>query len=263
MEDIAALMRERVSRMQNNNVFIKPKSASQQPASATPKETDWYKTLPEIPANGFLLDIMHENIPILFFVKEIDWMTAMNIDRKAYRINESSESYYSEEYERRQVLSRAIIWIAKHGEPAVFNHENDILGKLNYEIIDILWSKYQAIVGISVQEAQQLYETTKKYLNSEAQEGIPLPAIIPYTIAICDGWCSMSSEELKSLSAGDWERMQIIKMARADLMNIYTPSQVRSQGVSANVEVTENTEKDGAEWFKNLPIGHPNRPPGI
>ena len=66
MEDIAALMRERVSRMQNNNVFIKPKSASQQPAPATPKETDWYKTLPEIPAHGFLLDIMHENSPILF-----------------------------------------------------------------------------------------------------------------------------------------------------------------------------------------------------
>lgn len=261
---IVDMMKARVASMQNRNIIIKPQNNIQtKPEAVKPTVQDWYKSLPEIPNDGFLLDIKYNNSLVLFCVKEIDWMTAMNIDRKAYRINDLNEDYYAEEYERRQTLSRAIVWIAHENEQPVYNENNSILEKLSYEIIDILWTKYQAIANVSVQEAQQLYETTKKYLSAETQEGIPLPAIIPYTIAICDGWCSLSSEELKNLSAGEWERMQIIKMARADLMNIYSPHQIKSQGVGMNVDIVESKEENGLDWFKNLPLGHPNRPPGI
>lgn len=225
----------------------------------------WLESLPEIENDCFLLDAYYENSLIVFCVKELDWQTAMNIDMKSFRTNDKDVDYYSEEYERRQTLSRAIIWVADSSEKILVENKNgQILEYIKYDVLDIIWDKYKAITSVTTQEAQKLYESTRKYLNGEAQEGVPLPSIIPETIAICDGWCSLSSKELRSLTAGEWERMQIVKMARADLMGVYTPQQVASQ-TSTPTPVEQNTASgnfDFEAWTNRFPKGHPNRPPG-
>lgn len=224
----------------------------------------WLKTLPEIEENQFLLDIPIENQIVIFCVAELDWQSSMNIDLKAFRTTENDIDYYSEEYERRHTLSKAIIWIAdEKSQNIVINNDGYVLERLQYDTIDALWHKYKAITGVTTQEAQKLYEATIKYLNNQAQEGIPIPSIIPETIAICDGWSSLSLQELKNITAGDWERMQIIRMARADVMGIYTERQISSNStlVIDTPEVKDNNGFDIDTWKNRFPLGHPNRPP--
>jgi len=227
---------------------------------------DWLKTLPAVVSNQFLLAINTSDGLAIFCVKELDWQTAMNIDMKSYRLTEKDVDYYSEEYERRNTLNRAIVWVADSSSQIVaYNQDGYILERLEYSALDVLWYKYRTITSVTTQEAQKLYEATRKYLNNEAQEGVPIPSIVPETIAICDGWSSLSSKELKELTAGDWERMQIIRMARADLMGVYTTRQVASTSIPVTTnEISE--EKDGFDfenWRNHFPVGHPNRPPGI
>lgn len=226
----------------------------------------WLQTLPPINEGQFLLDIDINGSSVIFCVQELDWQTAMNIDMKSFRATETHVDYYSEEYERRNTLSRAIIWVADSSSQ-VISHNKDgyILERVQYDVLDALWSKYKAITGITTQEAQKLYESTRAYLNNAAQEGIPIPPIIPETIAICDGWCTLSLDELRKITAGDWERMQIIRMARTDLMGIYTPQQIlsNSKSIVTNETVEETESFDARGWANQFPAGHPNRPPGV
>lgn len=226
----------------------------------------WIESLPNIDNECFLIDAYEEKNLIIFCVKELDWQTAMNIDMKSFRSGDRDVDYYSEEYERRQTLSKAIVWVADSLEQKiVYNTNEQILNLIQYEILDTIWDKYKAITNVTTQEAQNLYEATKKYLNGEAQEGVPIPAIIPKTIAICDGWCSLNLQELNSLTAGEWERMQIVKMARADLMGIYTQKQISSQTIQSipQEELKPEGNFDFNSFAERFPIGHPNRPPGI
>jgi len=226
---------------------------------------EWLPSLPKVPKNGFLLDSVYKEETVIFCVKELDWQTAMNIDMKAYRVTEKDTDYYSEEYERRQTLSRAICWVADYATRTVLHNKDEhILEKINYDILDEIWLKYKTITSVTAIEAQKLYESTRRYLNNQAQEGVPIPSIVPKTIAICDGWCSLSSKELQSITAGDWERMQIVRMARADLMGVYSQAQIASNTKQVIThEVQEETSSDAIEFAKRFPIGHPNRPPGI
>jgi hypothetical protein len=224
----------------------------------------WLKTLPDVIDNQFLLDIPIDKCIVVFCVSELDWQTAMNIDLKAFRTTDNDVDYYSEEYERRHTLSRAIVWIAdEKSQNVVFNKDGYVLERLQYDVIDALWHKYKAITSVTTQEAQKLYEATIKYLNNQAQEGVPIPSIIPETIAICDGWSSLSLKELKDITAGDWERMQIVRMARADVMGIYTERQVSSNSTTV-IDIPEIKDSSGFDfdtWKNRFPIGHPNRPP--
>ncbi len=226
---------------------------------------EWVDALPQVVGNRFLIDIKLDSGSVFFCVEELDWQTAMNIDMKSIRPTNKNIDYYSEEYERRNTLIRAIIWVADSCTQQIVHNDGRILEKLNYEVLDLLWNKYKAETTITTQEAQRLYESTKKYLNSEAQEGIPIPSIIPETIAICDGWSTLSLKELKEITAGDWERMQIIRMARAELLGVYTAHQIESNSkpvITREIKETQN-EIDLEAWKNKFPLGHPNRPPGI
>lgn len=233
-------------------------------------EEQWLTSLPEVPDDSFLLEVKDANDTTIFCVKELDWQTAMNIDMKSFRVSEKGEQYYSEEYERRQTMSRAIVWVANQSSQiTAYNKDGYILDRLSIHAVNQLWQKYKLITSVTTQEAQRLYDATKKYLNNEAQEGVPIPSVIPETIAICDGWSSLSLNELKNIKASDWERMQIVKMARTDLMGVYTASQISGQSKSignvANVEVTPEPKSgnfDMHKWAESFPIGHPNRPLG-
>lgn len=225
---------------------------------------EWVDILPQVVGNQFLIDIQLDSGLVFFCVEELDWQTAMNIDMKSIRPTNKNIDYYSEEYERRNTLIHAIIWVADSSTQQIVHNDGRILEKLNYEVLDLLWNKYKAATTITTQEAQRLYESTKKYLNSEAQEGVPIPSIIPETIAICDGWSTLSLKELKEITAGDWERMQIIRMARAELLGVYTPYQTEANSKSVIAhEIKESQNGINLEDWKNkFPIGHPNRPPG-
>lgn len=233
-------------------------------------EEQWLNSLPEIPDDSFLLEIKDASDTTIFCVKELDWQTAMNIDMQCFRVSEKGEQYHSEEYERRQTLARAIIWVAnKSSQIVAYNKDGYILDRLSIQAVNQLWQKYKIITSVNTQEAQRLYDATKKYLNNEAQEGVPIPSVIPETIAICDGWSSLSLTELKNIKTSDWDRMQIVKMARADLMGVYTASQIHGQsksiGTVGNVEVTPESKPGGFDihkWAESFPVGHPNRPPG-
>jgi hypothetical protein len=269
-ENIIASMRNLIS--QSNMVYTKQSLPSENqspplPPSVQPSKQDiWLESLPAVENECFLLDTYDEDNLIIFCVKELDWQTAMNIDMKSFRSGDRDVDYYSEEYERRQTLSKSIVWVADSNEQKIiYNTNEQILNLIKYEILDTIWNKYKAITNVTTQEAQQLYESTKKYLNGEAQEGIPIPPIIPKTIAICDGWCSLNLQELNSLTAGEWERMQIIKMARTDLMGIYTQQQISAQTIQSIKHDTANEPNNNINfnsWSERFPIGHPNRPPG-
>lgn len=272
-ENIIASMQNLIG--QSNMVYSKkPASDLNQPAPipqtySQPSSRDvWLESLPITDDECFLLDAYEEDNLIIFCVKELDWQTAMNIDMKSFRTGDRDVDYYSEEYERRQTLSKAIVWVADSSEQQiVYNTNEQILNIVQYEILDTIWDKYKAITNVTTQEAQKLYEATRKYLNGEAQEGVPIPSIIPKTIAICDGWCSLSAQELNALTAGEWERMQIIKMARADLMGIYTHKQISAQTVQSVPQEEPPSKPDNNfdfnSYAERFPIGHPNRPPGI
>jgi uncharacterized protein YbcV (DUF1398 family) len=227
-------------------------------------DEDWANDLPSLDKKHFLLSTTYNDNTIIFCVKELDWQTAMNIDMKSFKTKDTND-YYSEEYERRQTLSKAIVWVSDSKSKIVLeNKDETILESINYEIIDDIWNKYKIETNITAQEAQNIYESTKKYLNGQAQEGVPIPSIIPVTIAICDGWCTLNTQELRELTAGDWERMQIIKMARTDLMGIYKTSQ-DSQTTSAESlikkdesPISQNSALDA--WANRFPANHPNKP---
>ena len=263
--------KEVVAKMQNligRSNMAYTNSASQRSEDLIPvvnktsEQNVWLESLPEIEDGCFLIDVNEDNL-IIFCVKELDWQTAMNIDMKSFRVGEKDVDYYSEEYERRQTLSRAIVWVADFSSKLVVeNKGGQILEQIKYDVLDIIWDKYKSITSITTQEAQKLYESTRKYLNGETQEGVPIPSIIPETIAICDGWCSLSSKELRSLTAGEWERMQIIKMARTDVMGVYTSQQVSAQTTQSITP--EQKEPSGGfdfeAWSARFPSGHPNAP---
>jgi hypothetical protein len=255
--------------IQNSNmIYTKGQVKNSNVTASSPVTQDknvkqWLETLPKLEKKSFLIDLHYENKFVVFCVKELDWQTSMNIDMKSFKANVDDSDYYSEEYERRHTLSKAILWVAEYSENTLIeNNDELILEKLKYDIVDILWSKYKAITSVTAREAQLIYESTKKYLSGEAQEGVPIPAIVPTTIAICDGWCTLSFNELKEITAGDWERMQIIKMARTDLMGIYQDWQATNSATTQDKpeSFAKTSAFDTESLKRTYPIGHPERP---
>ena len=123
-----------VNQMQN----IVSKLSNDEPLINNQSFRTWLEEdLPEIPDDAFLIDILYDNHKIVVCVKELDWQTAMNIDMKSFKITEKGEDYYSEEYSRRNTLSRAIIWLADFNTRQVlFNKTNDILEHLLFELVE-------------------------------------------------------------------------------------------------------------------------------
>jgi len=218
-----------------------------------------FASWPECEEGEFLIPIDLEDERIIFCVRELTWREALDIDALSFRTNDYDTAYFAEEHERRETLKRAIVWVAEKKTGQILkNHRGQILTKLEHSFLESLWLKYKPLVTVSLNEATFLYEATKRYLNQEAQEGHPVPSLVVETCAMCDGFCSMSLEEYRKVSDSDYQRMEIVKMARAEILGITTAPMISQMREHAE-QSAQNNQPHPAML---LPTGHPNRPIG-
>ena len=128
-----------------------------------------YAWIPELKEDEFLLSIFDcEESKVLTCAKELDWYTTQEIKVKAYRKSNLTENkvYYAGEYERREILSNAIIWIADvNTQQIIFNRDKQLLSHISSTAIDILWNMYIPIIKISATEANTIYNAALRYFH--------------------------------------------------------------------------------------------------
>ena len=177
----------------------------------------WLDSLP-VPEEGqFLIDLKLQGGRGVFCLKELTWYDALAVEQHAFRKNDEGD-YFSGEYERRETLRKALVWAAEWpSQKVILNTRGDILGRLHYDVMELLWPRYFELITPSADEANALYTASLAYFRGFAQEGHPTPPIV----VECDmllKFGGMTRAELRSISYSDMERMQLVLMARAEAM---------------------------------------------
>lgn len=197
-------------------------------------EQSWKSTLPVVKPkkNQFILDFDWNNTHIYVCVRELFWHETMDIEAQSFRTIDDGSMYLAGEFERRETLSRALVWITEQDGDVKTNEDGTLLTKLQHEVIENLWDLYQPHVIVGAQEAAELYNAASKYFSGAAQSGHPTPSLI-IEVDMMIKFGGMNRKELRKVPTSEMERMQIIFMARSEVLgltnnnaiNITTPSQ--------------------------------------
>ncbi len=207
----------------------------------------WLSTLPQLQPDEFLIDIDFKGKLVIFCVRELDWATAMDIEARSYRQNEADESYFAGEYERRETLASAILWVADTELQRILtNKDGRILKKLHPDIVDALWLKYHPLVTLGSEEAGSLYKSAIHYFSGQSQDGYPIPALI-VEVDLMRKLGGLTRVELRQMKVSELERIQLILMARSECINI-SESTMPMIHIQRNVQKTE-TEELPANFF--------------
>ena len=154
------------------------------------------------------------------------WGESLDIEANAFKIDED-DLYFSGEYERREILKKAIVWVYDiNNEKLLKNQNGEIIAKLTQPFVDELWVQYFKYIGLDAKEANIVYNSALKYFKGESQNGYPVLPMIVEVDYMLKGVISMSREEFKKLTNNELEKLQLIMTARADAFGLAAQQQV-------------------------------------
>lgn len=189
--------------------------------------------LPQIDKDQYIFKVKLQNDIAIFCCRDLTWSEALEIESKAFKVDED-DLYFSGEYERREILKKAIVWVYDFNNEKLLKNENgEIITKLTQPFVDELWVQYFKYIGLDAKEANIIYNSALKYFKGESQNGYPVLPLIVEVDYMLKGVISMSREEFKKMSNNDLEKLQLIMTARADAFGLAAQQQV----------VTEKVEK--------------------
>ena len=99
--------------------------------------------LPQIDKDQYIFKVKLEDDIAIFCCRDLTWSEALDIEAKAFKVDED-DLYFSGEYERREILKKAIIW--------VYDLNNEKLIYSTKKIIKILSNKKEYPVDFFYQE---------------------------------------------------------------------------------------------------------------
>jgi hypothetical protein len=181
------------------------------------------KDLPplKIKKNEFLLKIDWEDEETIYVgVRELLWHEMLQAETLAFRIKTEDEMYLAGEHERREILKKAILWIAVVPSCEFMSNDDEtILSKLNFDVVEAIWSQYQTYVFLGATEAAALYNAAIKYYTGDSQTNSPVPPMV-LEVDMMLKFGGLTRKELKKITATEMERMQTIFMARAEALGL-------------------------------------------
>lgn len=216
--------------MENNEEFYEEEIDLFAEESEESSEEDFLKNLPPLRTkkNEFLIKIdWEEEDKIYIAVRELFWHEMLDAETQAFRMRSEEEMYLSGEHERREILKKAILWIAVIPScEFMSNEDGQILTKLNFDVVEAIWSEYQTYVFLGATEAAALYNSAVKYYNGDSQTNSPVPPMI-LEVDIMLKFGGMSRKELRKITATEMEKMQTIFMARSEALGLGTRRQTQ------------------------------------
>jgi hypothetical protein len=182
--------------------------------------------LPQVDKDQYIFKVKLENDIAIFCCRDLTWSEALDIEAKAFKVDED-DLYFSGEYERREILKKAIVWVYDlNNEKLLKNESGEIITKLAQPFVDELWVQYFKYIGLDAKEANIIYNSALKYFKGESQNGYPVLPMIVEVDYMLKGVISMSREEFKKLSNNELEKLQLIMTARADAFGLAAQQQV-------------------------------------
>lgn len=175
--------------------------------------------MPQIEKEQYIFKVKIEDNLAIFCVRDLKWHEAISIEAKSFRVEES-DLYFSGEYQRREILKNAIVWVYDLNNEKLKLNDGEILNQLNQDYVDELWSQYFKYTNIDAKEANLIYTSALKYFKGESQNSYPVLPLIIEVDFMLKGVISMSREEFRMLSSNDLERLQLIMTARADALGL-------------------------------------------
>jgi hypothetical protein len=189
--------------------------------------------LPQLDKDQYIFKVKLADDIAIFCCRDLTWGEALDIESKAFKVDEE-DLYFSGEYERREILKKAIVWVYDFNNEKLLKNENgEIITKLTQPFVDELWVQYFKYIGLDAKEANIIYNSALKYFKGESQNGYPVLPMIVEVDYMLKGVISMSREEFKKMSNNELEKLQLIMTARADAFGLAAQQQV----------VTEKVEK--------------------
>jgi hypothetical protein len=187
-----------------------------------PQEKD---ELPQVDKDNFIFKVKIKDDIAIFCCRDLTWGEALSIESQAFKVDEE-DIYFSGEYERREILKKAIVWVYDLNNEKVLKNENgEIITKLTQPFVDELWVQYFKYIGLDAKEANIIYNSALKYFKGESQNGYPVLPMIVEVDYMLKGVISMSREEFKKLSNNELEKLQLIMTARADAFGLAAQQQ--------------------------------------
>lgn len=182
--------------------------------------------LPQVDKDQYIFKVKINDDIAIFCCRDLTWVEALSIESNAFKVDEE-ELYFSGEFERREILKKAIVWVYDLNAEKVLKNENgEIITKLTQPFVDELWVQYFKYIGLDAKEANIVYNSALKYFKGESQNGYPVLPMIVEVDYMLKGIISMSREEFKKLSNNELERLQLIMTARADAFGLAAQQQV-------------------------------------
>lgn len=182
--------------------------------------------LPQVDKDHYIFKVKLEDDIAIFCCRDLTWSEALDIEAKAFKVDED-DLYFSGEYERREILKKAIIWVYDlNNEKLLKNEHGEIITKLTQPFVDELWVQYFKYIGLDAKEANIVYNSALKYFKGESQNGYPVLPMIVEVDYMLKGVISMSRDEFRKLSNNELEKLQLIMTARADAFGLAAQQQV-------------------------------------
>jgi hypothetical protein len=182
--------------------------------------------LPQVDKDQYIFKVKLEDDIAIFCCRDLTWSEALDIEAKAFKVDED-DLYFSGEYERREILKKAIIWVYDlNNEKLLKNEYGEIITKLTQPFVDELWVQYFKYIGLDAKEANIVYNSALKYFKGESQNGYPVLPMIVEVDYMLKGVISMSRDEFRKLSNNELEKLQLIMTARADAFGLAAQQQV-------------------------------------
>jgi len=182
--------------------------------------------LPQVDKDQYIFKVKINDDIAIFCCRDLTWVEALSIESNAFKVDEE-ELYFSGEFERREILKKAIVWVYDLNAEKVLKNENgEIITKLTQPFVDELWVQYFKYIGLDAKEANIVYNSALKDFKGESQNGYPVLPMIVEVDYMLKGIISMSREEFKQLSNNELERLQLIMTARADAFGLAAQQQV-------------------------------------
>ena len=192
-------------------------------------DDQWLDSLPKLNKenNEFILEVEWEDLTIYAALRELYWHEMMDIEAYSFRKLNEEDFYLAGENQRREILKKALIWVAVlPNQEFDSNEDGAILRRIKFEVMEAIWEEYQPKIFLGATEAAALYNAAIKYFNGEAQTSSPVPSII-VEVDMMLKFGGLTRSELKKVTTTEMEKMQTIFMARSEALGLGTRRQIQ------------------------------------
>lgn len=213
-------------------------------------EEEWLENLPKLDKekNEFIVEVEWEDNTVYAALRELYWHEMMDIEAYSFRKLNEEEYYLAGEAERREILRRALLWVAVLPSREFDSNKDGMITKrIKFEVMEAIWEEYQPRIYLGATEAASLYNAAVKYFNGEAQTSSPVPSII-VEVDMLLKFGGLNRAELKKVSSTEMEKMQTVFMARSEALGIGAR---RSRVSSPKPEETDAVDMN--DWVSTLP----------